>query len=279
MSESNLKYFTTYNFAEKDFMHENEDAYKHTVTDDMIRFALSDGAGGIGVFNGEWARFLVDNQPIANYIEEDWQQWLSATSEQFYEHIAPDQTIADSLVLQKFYAVGSFATLLYTWIDLTNNLILSQGIGDTCLFHLRKETMENYKLIKIFPINSYNSITDFPKLLNWNIQHYNWSNTYQSTLQKGDVIICCTDGMARFFIKMLLQGDNAVFDDHLLPCFLESLRSEPEKISGNSVHGLMRMIENFLSLEGEDEKIATLQTWIDQGMEIDDFTISRYIHD
>ena len=50
--------------------------------------AVSDGAGGGGVFADQWSRYLVDNlpdEPIQNYSEFD--NWLDAIWEKFYnEH-------------------------------------------------------------------------------------------------------------------------------------------------------------------------------------------------
>ena len=78
--------------------------------------AVSDGAGGGGVFADQWSRYLVDNlpdEPIQNYSEFD--NWLDAIWEKFYNEHEELAKAQGGLFLNKFYDEGSFATLVAVW--------------------------------------------------------------------------------------------------------------------------------------------------------------------
>lgn len=78
--------------------------------------AVSDGAGGGGVFADEWSRYLVDNlpnEPILNFPEFD--SWLEHIWEKFYNEHEELAKAQGGLFLNKFYDEGSFATLVAVW--------------------------------------------------------------------------------------------------------------------------------------------------------------------
>ena len=90
----------------------NEDAV--IAKDSLI--AVSDGAGGGGVFADQWSKYLVNKLPdeaIADYLGFD--AWIDGIWEQFYnvyEEIAKEE---GGMLLNKFYDEGSFATLVAVW--------------------------------------------------------------------------------------------------------------------------------------------------------------------
>lgn len=92
----------------------NEDAATATER----RIAVSDGAGGGGIFAEMWSKYLVDKLPdeaITDYKTFD--AWIDGIWEQFYnvyEEIAKEE---GGLFLNKFYDEGSFATLVAVWKD------------------------------------------------------------------------------------------------------------------------------------------------------------------
>ena len=90
----------------------NEDAV--FARDGLI--AVSDGAGGGGVFADQWSRYLVDNlphEPILNFPEFD--SWLEHIWEMFYNEHEELAKTQGGLFLNKFYDEGSFATLVAVW--------------------------------------------------------------------------------------------------------------------------------------------------------------------
>ncbi|MBP5771298.1 MAG: hypothetical protein J6W75_08040 [Bacteroidaceae bacterium] len=92
----------------------NEDAAK--ATEKWI--AVSDGAGGGGVFADLWSKYLVEHlpdEPIADYQVFD--AWIDGIWESFYNDCEKRAKTEGGLLLNKFYDEGSFATLVAVWKD------------------------------------------------------------------------------------------------------------------------------------------------------------------
>ena len=91
----------------------NEDAVFYSPS----LIAVSDGAGGGGVFAERWSHYLVYNlqsKPITSFEELD--AWIENIWEQFYNECeAWAKKQQDGLFLKKFYDEGSFATLAALW--------------------------------------------------------------------------------------------------------------------------------------------------------------------
>lgn len=90
----------------------NEDAVK--AKESLI--AVSDGAGGGGVFAERWSQYLVDNlpdNPIKNYKAFD--KWIDGIWEPFYNNCEEEAQKIGGMFLNKFYDEGSFATLVAVW--------------------------------------------------------------------------------------------------------------------------------------------------------------------
>lgn len=80
------------------------------------RLAVSDGAGGGGVFAERWSRYLLKNlprKPIASFAELD--AWVDGIWEPFYNDCEVEAKARGGLFLEKFYDEGSFATLAAAW--------------------------------------------------------------------------------------------------------------------------------------------------------------------
>ena len=90
----------------------NEDA---AIAKDNV-IAVSDGAGGGGVFADCWSRYLVDclpDKPIKNYKAFD--KWIDGIWEPFYNEYEEKAKSIGGMLLNKFYDEGSFATLVVVW--------------------------------------------------------------------------------------------------------------------------------------------------------------------
>lgn len=78
--------------------------------------AVSDGAGGGGVFAERWSQYLVDNlpdKPIKSYKAFD--KWIDGIWEPFYNGCEEEAQKIGGMFLNKFYDEGSFATLVAVW--------------------------------------------------------------------------------------------------------------------------------------------------------------------
>ena len=78
--------------------------------------AVSDGAGGGGVFADLWSKFLVEHlpdKPIKSYKAFD--KWIDGIWEPFYNDSEERAKTEGGMFLNKFYDEGSFATLIAVW--------------------------------------------------------------------------------------------------------------------------------------------------------------------
>ena len=100
--------------------------------------AVSDGAGGGGVFAERWSQYLVDHLPdkaIKSYKAFD--KWIDGIWEPFYNECEEEAKKIGGLFLNKFYDEGSFATLVAVW---EKGLWISYG--DSVAFCYNKKTGE-----------------------------------------------------------------------------------------------------------------------------------------
>lgn len=203
MQESNILKFTHYNFIDKVDETENEDAVNTFESEKEFRIAISDGAGAAGIYCRDWAHFLVAQQPEKPFSKDESNAWFLGISEEFYLQKYKTINKSDSFILEKFNTEGSYATVLYVWFNKTNNQLSYSGIGDTTLFIFRS-TQGNYEPILITPINEQKSIDDFPKLINWNKSlEYDLASKHIDLL-RGDILVLCTDCLARWLIYNML---------------------------------------------------------------------------
>lgn len=90
----------------------NEDAVK--VTPKWI--AVSDGAGGGGVFADRWSRYLVEHLPDEPIVDFDGLDvWIESIWEPFYNGCEVQAKQEGGMLLNKFYDEGSFATIVAVW--------------------------------------------------------------------------------------------------------------------------------------------------------------------
>lgn len=90
----------------------NEDAV--IAKEDLI--AVSDGAGGGGVFADRWSKYLVEHlpdKPIKTFNAFD--KWIDGIWEPFYNDCEKKAQREGGMLLNKFYDEGSFATLVAVW--------------------------------------------------------------------------------------------------------------------------------------------------------------------
>lgn len=78
--------------------------------------AVSDGAGGGGVYAEQWSRYLLDklpDEPIESFGAMD--EWVDGIWEAFYNEHEEMAKQEGGMFLDKFYDEGSFATLAAAW--------------------------------------------------------------------------------------------------------------------------------------------------------------------
>lgn len=127
------------------------------VNDDMI--AISDGAGGCGVFANEWSEYLVEqishrpNEiPIVWFEQLD--DWIGEIWESFYNEHEEKAKEYDGIFQTKFYQEGSYATLAVAWrtgVDVCHYV----RYGDSVVFHYSKSACKLE--------HSFTKLADFAK--------------------------------------------------------------------------------------------------------------------
>lgn len=102
--------------------------------------AVSDGAGGGGVFAERWSRYLLKRlprHPITTFKELD--DWIDAIWEPFYNECEVEAKKRGGLFLEKFYDEGSFATLAAAW-KTGGDEWRWMTYGDSVVFHYDRGT-------------------------------------------------------------------------------------------------------------------------------------------
>lgn len=103
--------------------------------------AVSDGAGGGGLFSERWSKYLLDNLPdIPFESAEQLDFWVGSIWEPFYEICETDAKRMNGMSLRKFYEEGSYATLAAAWLE--NGVAKWITYGDSVVFHYRTSSDE-----------------------------------------------------------------------------------------------------------------------------------------
>lgn len=117
--------------------------------------AVSDGAGGGGLFAERWSSNLLEQLPFTPiHSAEELDAWIGDIWEMYYNKCEEDAKQLGGLSLDKFYDEGSFATLVAVW-QLSKYKFNWISFGDSVAFHYnyRTKTLEH----------SFGSIADFDK--------------------------------------------------------------------------------------------------------------------
>lgn len=251
----NLELFKTISSSLEYNNSENEDAVMIRQTGDYYMYAMSDGAGGAGIFCGAWARFLAENQNTEPYTNnEQISDWFLSVSKYFYDDISLTLTNYEPLVAQKFYEEGSYATLLFLWLHKESRKLYFTGCGDSTMFLFELKDGQ-YITTVIFPINVQTSLNQPPKLLNWRKGILNDLIQSEHPCSKDSYFVICTDSMARWIICNLMFLDSGNLRNCLGKNLYESISNEQmtliEHLKQNyewqSVDQFINFLENKLT--------------------------------
>ena len=172
----------------------NEDAV--IATEKMI--AVSDGAGGGGVYAERWSSYLVNNlpdNPILSFDELDG--WIEDIWETFYNDCEESAKQEGGMLLDKFYDEGSFATLAAIWKQ-DNETYRWISYGDSVAFHYDKASGKLE--------HSFTKLVDFnepPYLINCK-DELNPLGLKSGTFQTNDssILFAATDALSHYILMM-----------------------------------------------------------------------------
>lgn len=103
--------------------------------------AVSDGAGGCGLFANKWSEYLIEklpkDRPITTFGDLD--TWVDGIWESFYDEYEEEAKEADGILLNKFYNEGSCATIASAWFT-QHGECRWMAYGDSVVFHYSMKT-------------------------------------------------------------------------------------------------------------------------------------------
>ena len=169
--------------------------------------AISDGAGGGGVFAEYWSKYLVEhlpNEPMADFKTID--KWIDGIWESFYNECEEKAKMAGGMFLNKFYDEGSFATLVSVW---RNGQWISYG--DSVAFCYNKRTRElQHSFTRLFDFNNP------PYLINCKDPLVESGfKTGRFAIDKDCVVFAASDTLAHYILMMYKVAHREEFVDEL----------------------------------------------------------------
>lgn len=189
----------------------NEDSV--LVRDDMI--AISDGAGGVGVFADEWSKYLVEK--IAERNKEDliatfeqFDAWIGEIWENFYNEHEKKALTEDGNFQHKFYQEGSFATLVVAW-KMNETACHWLTYGDSVVFHYSKS--------KGALEHSFSSLKDFsnlPFLISCkDVLIKDGFRSGDFELQEDSVVFAASDALSHYILMMYYVARKEDFESEI----------------------------------------------------------------
>lgn len=118
----------------------------HTPNEDAVFcspqcIAVSDGAGGCGLYADKWSRYLIEHlpkdAPLSSFTELD--EWVDGIWEAFYNEHEERAKEGDGILLNKFYNEGSCATIAAAWAAKPAQCQW-MTYGDSVVFHYSSQT-------------------------------------------------------------------------------------------------------------------------------------------
>lgn len=172
----------------------NEDA---VLAKDNI-LAVSDGAGGGGLYAERWSRYLLDHLPATPMCtSEDLDNWIESVWEPYYNICEEDAQRQGGLFLNKFYEEGSFATLAVAW-KCSDGCYKYLAYGDSVVFH--------YNQVTDVLEHSFTTLKDFnhpPYLINCKDEiKKDGCVCGEFMISSGSIVFVCTDALAHYVMMM-----------------------------------------------------------------------------
>lgn len=160
--------------------------------------AVSDGAGGGGLFAERWSRYLVEHLPKTPITTaEQLDEWIGAIWETYYTKTEVSAKKLGGLALDKFYDEGSFATLAAVW-KTRGNKCRWIAYGDSVVFH--------YDYGKGMLSHSFSMLSDFnypPFLINCKDElNPSGFKCGEFKLTKNSIVFVASDALSHYILMM-----------------------------------------------------------------------------
>lgn len=177
-----------------------ERAYSEDVSlCDSRRIAVSDGAGGCGIFAERWSAYLLEKLPAKKFVDfVDFSVWLDSIWEDFFESTKSLAASVGGFAQNKFYDEGSYATFAAAWKY--RYKVYWVAYGDTVVFHYDKSTKQLQ--------HSFTALNDFaesPFLINWKNELDSKGFVQgEYKIAANSVVFVASDALAFYILAMYL---------------------------------------------------------------------------
>ena len=173
--------------------------------------AISDGAGGGGLFAERWSAYLLNHLPATPISSADeLDAWIGNIWEPYYNQCETDAKKLGGMCLDKFYDEGSFATLVSVW-RLSDTQCKWMSFGDSVAFHY------NYRTKRLE--HSFCSLSDFDKppfLINCKDELFKEGFRKGTFLIDSDsVVFVASDALAHYVMMMYEVANTDIFKQEL----------------------------------------------------------------
>lgn len=175
--------------------------------------AVSDGAGGCGLYADEWSRYLIEHlpkdAPLCSFTELD--EWVDGIWEEFYNEHEEQAKKGDGILLNKFYNEGSCATIAAAW-GTEQGQCRWMTYGDSVVFHYNLQT----GLLE----HSFTRLTDFsnpPRLVSCKdpLEEEGFrSGVFH--LDDTSVVFAASDALSHYCLMMYELSKSAEFESELM---------------------------------------------------------------
>lgn len=156
--------------------------------------AVSDGAGGGGVFADRWSKYLVDHLPDETITDfEAFDNWIDSIWEPFYNDCEEQAKEEGGMLLNKFYDEGSFATIVAVW---KSGEWMSYGDSVAFCYH-RKSGMLQHSFTKLTDFNNPPYLVNCKDPLN-----PDGFRSGKFKMEEGFVAFAASDALAHYILMM-----------------------------------------------------------------------------
>ena len=176
--------------------------YEETVCEDAsfaspVLVAVSDGAGGGGLFADKWSHYLVKHvpeKPIDSF--ESFDLWVGSIWEPFYNYCEQEAQLLGGMYLRKFYEEGAFATIAISW--LVGKKAFWITYGDSIVFHYApsRDKLEWSKM-KLASFNDPPFLVGTSTPLSFEGFHKG-----SFSLEPGSVVFVASDALSHYIMMM-----------------------------------------------------------------------------
>lgn len=173
--------------------------------------AVSDGAGGGGVFAERWSKYLLKHlplSPISSFQKLD--AWIDGIWEPFYNECEVEAKIRGGLFLDKFYEEGSFATLAAAWkINSCEWQWMTYGDSVVFCYDMNSGSLD-YSTIRLADFNKAPYlISDKDPLKEEGFKYGNFKTNESS------ILFAATDALSHYILMMYEVSKKEIYKDEL----------------------------------------------------------------